>query len=184
MAVQHDPSRMFTSIHNLVKERDELRAEVNKMKAENNKLKAERNVMEIENKSLAENFESARLDFRVARDKLNTMEHICAIQSAKQVVLWKFIERLQNGQKGPPIDENGYWKDWNSAPMAPVSEASEPASERSLSTVGSKDSIETKLDPHAVGSIGSASDFTNVCTASFRPPKSRQVRRAKGVEIR
>lgn len=180
---------MFTAIHNMVKEREELRAENNKLraennrlKAENNRLKAERNVLEIENKTLAQNFDSARLDYRVSRDQQNTLEQICEIQKVKQVVLWKFIERLQKGQTGPPLDANGYWKEWDHTPMAsvsetsepaserssstmgseesiaklaPFSEASEPASERSTSTIGSKESTETKLDPHAVRSIPS-----------------------------
>jgi FtsZ-binding cell division protein ZapB len=153
MAVQHDPQHMFHAIRLLVKEREELREANNILRTENNTLKAERNTLSIENKSLAENFESARLDYRVARDKLDKMEQICSLQSAKQVILWKFIERLQNGQEGP-VGGEGYWKERNGSPMTAVSETSEPSSDRSTSsTAASKDSSDTRLDPNAVSSI-------------------------------
>jgi FtsZ-binding cell division protein ZapB len=152
MAIQQDPHHMFKAIQLLVKERDDLRELNNNLRAESNRLKAERNVLSFENKILAENFESARLDYRVARDKLDKMEQICSIQSAKQVILWKFIERLQNGQQGP-VGGDGYWKDWSGSPITAVSETSEPSSERSTwSTTASKDSSETRLDPNAVSS--------------------------------
>jgi hypothetical protein len=179
MAVNHDPNEIFNAFKLQVKERDELRDANNKLRAENNQLKAERNTLEIENKNVTENYESAKLDFRVARDKLDKMEQICAIQSAKQVVLFKMIDRLKNGQTGPPIGGDGFWLPVNGFPMAPVSEASEPSSEQSSGTMGSKDSCETKLDPHAVSSIAGESDFTDLSIASFCPPKSDQVLRSK-----
>jgi FtsZ-binding cell division protein ZapB len=150
MAANQDPNQTYESIGALVKERNELKEANKKLRAENATLKAARNTLEIQNNKLNENWESAMLDYRVARDKLGKMEQICGLQSAKQVILWKFIERLQNGETGPSIGEDGYWH-MVKGPMAPVSEASEPSSDQSYaSTVGSKDSSETKLDPHAV----------------------------------
>jgi cell division protein FtsB len=171
MAVNHDPKSTFESVQVLMKERDALK-EVNHklnaandaLKAENNTLKAARNALEVENNALEvqskalvaenqrvnENCESAILDYRVARENIQIMEQIISIQSAKQVILWKYIWRLKNGHAGPHVDEDGYWRQ-PQVPMAPVSEASEPASERSNESIaGSKDSSETKLDPHAV----------------------------------
>jgi FtsZ-binding cell division protein ZapB len=162
MAANHDPNQMYDSIQALVEERDELKKANNKLRAENATLKAERNTLELENKGLGESWESTKLDYRVARDKLDKMEYICGLQSAKQVILWKFIERLQNGETGPPIGEDGFWR-LRKGSMAPVSEASEPSSDQSYaSTVGSKDSSETKLDPHAVGSVCGESNPTDL----------------------
>lgn len=161
MAVNLDPNHMFTSVQALVKERDELKETNAKLKAENNTLRTERNTLEVEKKRLEENFQSARLDYRVAKDKLDTMEQLVAIQSAKQVVLWKFIERLKNGETGPPISNDGFWHPMK-GPMGPVSEASEPSSDQSYtSTAASKDSSETKLDPHAVSSTPVEGDYTD-----------------------
>jgi hypothetical protein len=158
MAVNHDPTRMFESLEALVKERDEMQITNNKLRAENNQLKGERNALEVQNKALQQNLDSTLLDYRVARDKCKTMEAICGIQTAKQVLLMKMIDRLQNGQKGPPVDESGFWLPADGFPMAPVSEASEPSSEHSSGTTGSKDSGETKLDPHAVSVMTRKSD--------------------------
>jgi hypothetical protein len=171
MAVNHDPKSTFESVQALVKERDafkevnhKLNAANDALKAENNTLKAARNALEVENNALEvrnkalvaenqrvnENCESAILDYRVARENIQIMEQIISIQSAKQVILWKYIWRLKNGHTGPHVDEDRYWRQ-PQVPMAPVSEASEPASERSNESIaGSKDSSETKLDPHAV----------------------------------
>jgi FtsZ-binding cell division protein ZapB len=168
MAVGHDPQHMFNAIHLLVKERDDLRAANNNLRTENSNLREERNILTVENKTLTENFESARLDYRVARDKLDKMEKITQIQSAKQVILWKFIERLQTGQQGPSMGADGYWKDENGSPMTAVSEASEPSSDRSApSTAGSKDSSETKLDPNAVSSLASSNE--QILTSGQQP---------------
>lgn len=152
MAVNHDPTRMFESLEALVKERDEMQITTNKLRAENNQLKAERNALEVKNRSLQQNLDSTLLDYRVARDKLKTWEQISEIQTAKQVVLMKMIDRLQRGEKEPPVDESGFWLPADGHPMAPVSEASEPSSEHSSGTTGSKETGETKLDPHAVSS--------------------------------
>jgi hypothetical protein len=179
MAVNHDPTRMFESLEALVKERDEMQMTTNKLRAENNQLKAERNAFEAQNKAIQQNLDSTLLDYRVARDKLKVMEGICGIQTAKQVVLMKMIDRLQNGQKGPPVDENGYWVPADGFPMAPVSETSEPSSEHSSGTAGSKESGEMKLDPHAVSLMTHKSDYAEMRTASFRPPESHQVVRVK-----
>ncbi|KAE9376621.1 hypothetical protein N431DRAFT_331582 [Stipitochalara longipes BDJ] len=181
MAVNHDPKYTFESVQALIKERDELKEANNKLKAENNTLKAGRNGLEVQNNALIvenakvnENYESAKLDHRVARERIQMMEELISIQSAKQIILWKFIWRLKNGETEPYVDEDGFWRPMK-GPMAPVSEASEPSSDRSCaSTVGSKDSSETKLDPHAVSPILRATGFTNSLSASFRPPKSCQ----------
>ncbi len=153
MAVNHDPTRMFESLEALVKERDEMQITTNKLKAENNQLKAERNALEVQNRALQQNLDSTLLDYRVARDQIKTWEAICEVHISKQVVLMKMIDRLQNGQKEPPTDESGFWLPADGIPMAPVSEASEPSSEDSSGTTGSKENGETKLDPHAVSSM-------------------------------
>jgi hypothetical protein len=86
---------MFASIFTIIQERDQLRFENSHLKAENQKLSAA-------NANLIEDFNSVRLDYRSAQNKYN---ELYGIQSAKQVMLWRLIERLQYGYGGM-VDSN------------------------------------------------------------------------------
>jgi len=155
----------------LQRERDELKVGINRVKAENDRLKAARNGLEVQNKKLeAENkalviqvHEAGKMcgylqrDFQSAMKTNSLLSQLIEVQTGKQVVLWHYIWRLKNGETtGPYIDEYGRWLPMSQAPMAPVSEGSEGSSDHSdASTTGSKDSAETKLDPHAVSNVAS-----------------------------
>jgi hypothetical protein len=55
---------------------------------------------------LNEDFAHARKDWKCAREKY---EELVDIGLAKQVVLWKFVERLKGGENGA-VGREGNWK--------------------------------------------------------------------------
>ena len=157
---------------------NKLKAENDKLKAARNGLEVQNRILDAQNKALVIEVREAKNDYAQARNdhmfavKMNTtMSQIIGVQSGKQVILWKYIWRLKNGYDAPHPDEDEFWQRMVRASypmvpvpegfepssehtMGPVSEASEPSSEHSdVSTEGSKDSSETKLDPHAVSRV-------------------------------
>ncbi|CZT41905.1 uncharacterized protein RSE6_01716 [Rhynchosporium secalis] len=79
LAVSKYPDRIFDSIQNLVHERDALR---NGLIITNNELK-----------SVADDLANTRVDHKAARHRY---EELFRVASAKQVILWKYIESLHS----------------------------------------------------------------------------------------
>jgi hypothetical protein len=81
-AVQTDPTHIFTHLVSVINERDALRHEL---------------------LSITEDFRNARKDWKCAREKY---EELVEIGTAKQVLIWKFVERLKLGGNGGEGDGN------------------------------------------------------------------------------
>jgi hypothetical protein len=132
-AVQNNPEHIFTRLLSLIDERDALKRDLI---------------------SLNEDFAHARKDWKCAREKY---EELVDIGLAKQVVLWKFIERLRSGEGVGSSD----WKVDEmrcKRGMSETSELSEGSSEGGgWSLVGEGRGL--GLDPNAVSSFFPPSSF-------------------------
>ncbi len=80
VAVARDPNRIFDAIQNLVNERDAHKAEATRTNSEL--------------KSVTDDLKYVRQDYKAAREKY---QQLFRIADAKQVILWKFVEKLQQG---------------------------------------------------------------------------------------
>ncbi len=97
--------------------------------------------------SIQEDLKDSRLDWQAAKERY---EEILAIAGAKQVVLYKFVERIQTGKPAAPIDQDrGEWPDLIPVLGSPTATASELASEYSENSSRASDAT---LNPNAVSS--------------------------------
>jgi hypothetical protein len=147
-AVQTNPEHIFTRLVSVINERDALKRDF---------------------LSLNEDFAHARKDWKCAREKY---EELVDIGLAKQVVLWKFVERLRFGENGG-VDGNGMRCKGG---MSETSELSEGSSEGGgWSWVGEGKGLVgcggVGLDPNAVSSLFPPSLFLS---SSFLPTLMRE----------
>ena len=157
-AIQQNPEHVFARIHGIIKEKDELKLKL---------------------KNVEEDYRSSQLDWSNARKKY---EELLSIATAKQIILWRFIERLQdqnpgvNGEEGkvqnmklsalsPVLNTSSMVK--KPIDMSASSLLSEPAdiveacSASTISKTESKASSETpKLDPTVVS-------YSQILTGTF-----------------
>jgi hypothetical protein len=146
-AVQQYPEHVFGRIHGIIQEKDELKLKL---------------------KNVEEDYRSSQLDWSNAKKKY---EELLSIATAKQIILWRFIERLQDQNSGVNGEE-GKVQNMKLSALSPVlstssmveepvdmsaSSLSEPAdiveacSASTISKTESKTSSETpKLDPTVV----------------------------------
>lgn len=89
-AIQLDPEQTFEKLRVIIAERDQLRKDVH---------------------SLADDYRNVRADYNSARA---SYEKLSEIWTQKQFLLWKFVERIRNGEEGVNTSDDivggGEWK--------------------------------------------------------------------------
>ncbi|KAH7403796.1 hypothetical protein BKA64DRAFT_707270 [Cadophora sp. MPI-SDFR-AT-0126] len=93
VAVSENASRIFEAVQSLVNDRDALRADLTRTSAEL--------------QSVTEDLANTRIDHKAARGRY---EELFRVASAKQAILWKYIESLHSqlaAAKGQPVSSSG-----------------------------------------------------------------------------
>jgi hypothetical protein len=105
VAVQDDPQHIFDALMKLVQARDFALSKLRNVQNNYRELEQQYIDLKKDHKDVVENYRGAQLDHKSAQ---NNWDRLLKIEKGKQVLLWKFIDQLQRGDKASgPLDGQG-----------------------------------------------------------------------------
>jgi hypothetical protein len=129
-AVENDPKHIFDAPMKLVDARDAAQSELRSVKDNYRELEQQYIYAEKDRRDVVENYEGARLDHKSAQD---TWDRLLKIEKGKQVLLWKFIDQLQRGDKSSgPLDGLGQQEGQQALPSSREDEGRNAALKQAL----------------------------------------------------